>query len=105
MRATITDINQLDLNGTYTYGDYLLWRFEERLELIKGKIFKMPPAPNRRHQTILGHLHLPIGSFFKNHYCQVFLAPFDVRLPKKNQKYFGRENIHRRTARPLYNLR
>src|SRR5215217_1614082 len=85
MQATITDINQLDLEGTYTYADYLLWRFEERLELIKGKIFKMSPAPNRRHQTILGHLHLPIGSFFKNHYCQVFLAPFDVRLPKKNQ--------------------
>ncbi|WP_439559297.1 Uma2 family endonuclease [Dyadobacter sp.] len=80
MQATITNINQLDLNGTYTYADYLLWQFEERLELIKGKIFKMSPAPNRQHQTILGNFHLSIGSFFKNHYCQVFL-----RLPRKNQ--------------------
>jgi Uma2 family endonuclease len=85
MQTVIRDINQLDLNGTYTYADYLLWQFEERLELIKGKIFKMSPAPNRNHQVILGNLHLPIGSFFKNHYCQVFLAPFDVRLPKKDQ--------------------
>lgn len=28
---TITDINQLDMNGTYTYADYLLWEFEERV--------------------------------------------------------------------------
>ena len=42
----ITNINQLDVtNGLYTYADYLLWKFEERLELIKGKIFKMSPAP------------------------------------------------------------
>ena len=33
-------IDTLDLNGTYSYADYLKWEFEERLELIKGKIFK-----------------------------------------------------------------
>jgi Uma2 family endonuclease len=85
MPAIITDINELDPNGTYTYADYLLWQFEERLELIKGKIFKMSPAPNTSHQKILGKFHLEIGSFFKNHYCQAFLAPFDVRLAKKDQ--------------------
>lgn len=41
----ITNINQLDLNGTYSYADYLLWKFSERVELIKGKILKMSPAP------------------------------------------------------------
>ncbi|WAC09470.1 Uma2 family endonuclease [Dyadobacter pollutisoli] len=86
MSTTIKDINQLDLNGTYTYADYLLWRLEERLELIKGKIFKMSPAPNVRHQKISGKLHLEMGMFFKNHYCQVFYAPFDVRLHKKNSQ-------------------
>lgn len=85
MPPIITDINQLDLNGTYTYADYLLWHFEERLELIKGKIFKMSPAPNTRHQKISGRLFLEIGSFFKNHSCQAFFAPFDVRLPRKSQ--------------------
>ncbi|MCE6989358.1 Uma2 family endonuclease [Dyadobacter sp. CY323] len=87
MTTTITDINQLDLNGTYTYADYMLWQFEERLELIKGKIFKMSPAPSRRHQTILADLHLEVGNFFKGQYCNVFFAPFDVRLPKKNQDF------------------
>lgn len=85
MPAIVTDINQLDLNGTYTYADYLLWQFEERLELIRGKIFRMSPAPSSGHQKILGNLHLEIGPFFKKHHCQAFIAPFDVRLPKKDQ--------------------
>lgn len=85
MSAIITDINDLDLNGTYTYADYLLWQFKERVELIKGKIFKMSPAPSSVHQKILANIHLEIGFFFKKHYCQAFIAPFDVRLPKKDQ--------------------
>ena len=85
MPAIITDITELDLNGTYTYADYLLWQFKERVELIKGKIFKMSPAPSTQHQKISGKLHLRVGGFFENHYCQAFFAPFDVRLPKKGQ--------------------
>ena len=82
----MTNISQLDLTKTYSYADYLLWRFEERLELIKGKIFKMSPAPSRKHQRILGELHLQMGGFFKKHPCQLFFAPFDVRLPIKEVK-------------------
>ncbi len=33
--AAITDLSQLDLNGTYSYADYLTWKFEQTLELIK----------------------------------------------------------------------
>lgn len=50
----ITDIYTLDLNKSYTYADYLNWQFKERLELIKGRIFKMSPAPARQHQDITG---------------------------------------------------
>ena len=33
----VTSIDQLDpIKGIYTYEDYLLWKFEERVELIKG---------------------------------------------------------------------
>ncbi|MGV3604550.1 MAG: Uma2 family endonuclease [Dyadobacter fermentans] len=85
MPIIVTNINDLDPNGTYTYADYLLWRFKERVELIKGKIFKMSPAPGTAHQKISGKLHLRIGGYFENHYCQAFHAPFDVRLPKKDQ--------------------
>lgn len=88
---TITNINQLDLNKTYSYADYLLWRFKERVELIKGKILKMSPAPSRKHQEIAGSLYLAMGILFKNKPCKVYIAPFDVRLPRyspKNQEVF-----------------
>ena len=78
---TITDINQLDPTKKYTYADYLTWRFKERVELIKGKLFKMSPAPNRKHQRIVMNISGLIWTFLKKHKCQVFVAPFDVRLP------------------------
>ncbi|WP_392420593.1 Uma2 family endonuclease [Capnocytophaga canis] len=90
--ATINNINQLDLvNGVYTYADYLLWKFEERVELLKGKIFKMSPAPSLKHQRISLNITLFLGNYFKNQKCQLFVAPFDVRLPKKDEKG---DNIH-----------
>ncbi|WP_250632292.1 Uma2 family endonuclease [Rhodoflexus caldus] len=78
----ITDISQLDLNKTYAYADYLLWQFSERVELIKGKIFKMSPAPGKQHQIISGNFHVSIGGYLKQHdkKCRLLAAPFDVRL-------------------------
>lgn len=80
----ITDINQLDSNGTYTYADYLLWKFKERVELFKGKILEMSPAPARKHQDVSGNIYLKLGNFFKNKKCKLYSAPFDVRFPNKN---------------------
>ncbi len=37
----ITSLDQLDSNQTYTYSDYLGWKFEEYVELIKGKVLRM----------------------------------------------------------------
>lgn len=76
----ITSLDQLDFDKTYSYADYLKWQLQERVELIKGKIFKMSPAPARRHQRISGILHFEIYKFFENKACQVYSAPFDVRL-------------------------
>jgi len=43
---TITTVNELDaVYGRYSYADYLSWKIKERLELIKGKLFRMSPAP------------------------------------------------------------
>ncbi len=75
----------LDMNKLYTYADYYQWKFEERVELIKGVIFKMSPAPSRAHQEISGNLHISIGVFLKNKPCKVYAAPFDVRLPRKSK--------------------
>ena len=74
----------LDLTKSYTYADYLKWTFEERVELIKGKIFKLSPAPSSAHQRISLRLHLAIGNFLAGNRCEVFTAPFDVRLPRKS---------------------
>jgi Uma2 family endonuclease len=76
----VTDINQLDFSKTYTYADYLTWQFSERVELIRGRIFKMSPAPSRWHQRISTILVGELFSFLKEKSCEVFHAPFDVRL-------------------------
>ena len=83
----ITDINQLDLNKRYTYADYLLWQFSERVELIKGRVFKMSPSPRRIHQKISWEISYLIGKTIKknNNKCTAFTAPFDVRLSKKKK--------------------
>lgn len=71
---------QLDLEKDYSYLDYIKWTFSERVELIKGKILKMSPAPNRRHQFTVRNLYHRFGVFFEGKDCQWFPAPFDVRL-------------------------
>ncbi|TKK64770.1 Uma2 family endonuclease [Ilyomonas limi] len=68
----------------YTYADYLKFKFEERLELFKGHIMKMS-APNTRHQVLVGKLHLKLGNFLEHKKCNVYVSPFDVRLPKWNK--------------------
>lgn len=73
------NISSLDLNGTYSYADYLTWKFEGFLELIQGKIFKMS-APVTAHQEYVGEFHAQIHHYLRRKTCKVFVAPFDVRL-------------------------
>ena len=75
---------ELDLNKVYTYADYFKWKFEERVELIKGKIFRMSPAPSTIHQKLCGEISGQLWSYLRDKKCQVFSAPFDVRLPRKS---------------------
>ena len=70
----------------YTYTDYLKFDFEYMVELIRGVIYKMTPAPNSWHQEILGDLHVQFRKCFEDHPCKVYLAPFDVVLPVANEK-------------------
>ena len=78
--------SDLDLNGTYSYADYLKWTFDERLELLRGKIFKMPPAPASKHQLIVGEIHYQIKKYLYRKPCKVFLSPFDVRLAPRRKE-------------------
>ncbi len=79
------EISDLDLSKTYSYADYLQWKFEERIELIKGRIFKMSPAPSSKHQEISGNIYFAFKLYLLKKPCKVFSAPFDVRLPRKSK--------------------
>jgi Uma2 family endonuclease len=81
----VLNFSDLDLTKQYTYSDYMLWQFQERVELIKGFINKMSPAPNRLHQTISLNVSSTVFHKFKHESCKVYVAPFDVRLPIKSK--------------------
>jgi Uma2 family endonuclease len=60
---------------------------EEMVELIKGKIFRQAAAPRVIHQRISGIVFTSLFNFLKGKKCEVFAAPFDVRLPVKSKKH------------------
>jgi len=69
----------------YTYKDYINWSDEESWEIIDGTLYNMSPAPTRRHQKISGELFAAIHSYLKDKTCEVYSAPFDVRLSINNE--------------------
>jgi len=75
--------SDLDLTKTYTSADYLKWNFDERLELIKGYIFKMSPPPAEFHQRIFGKDFLNFMLIWtKNHVLFMVLLLMYVWLEK-----------------------
>ncbi len=90
--AAITDFSQLDPNGVYSYADYLTWKFDQALEIIKGKIFKMA-APSSLHQDIFRVLFLALGNHFKNQRCRLYSAPFDVRLLDRKKSLKANKDV------------
>jgi len=72
----------LDFKKRYTYADYLTWMDDKRRELIDG-FAHMMAGPLRIHAQLSLNISLGIKSFLKNNKrkCQVYHAPFDVRLP------------------------
>lgn len=78
-------MHSLDFTKTYSYADYLSWKIEDLVEIIKGKIMKMSPAPLTEHQIISREVSMPIAAYLYRKKCQLFEAPFDVRLPLKGK--------------------
>ncbi|QKG58287.1 Uma2 family endonuclease [Hymenobacter sp. BRD128] len=76
----ITQFSQLDLTKTYTYADYLTWKFDEFVELIKGEVMRPMAGPSRRHQEYSTNLLRQILPVMAGSSCRVYHAPFDVRL-------------------------
>ena len=64
-----------------TYADYLHSSENERYEIIDGKPYDMSLAPSTNHQRICRDLSLLMYQCLKDSSCELFIAPFDVRLP------------------------
>ncbi|MEX2592592.1 MAG: Uma2 family endonuclease [Anditalea sp.] len=73
-------------SGKYSYADYLTWQIDEMVEIIKGRLFKMTAAPSRIHQKVATKLSYRLYGFLKEKPCEVYIAPFDVRLPTTSTK-------------------
>jgi Uma2 family endonuclease len=69
------------LDERFTYGQYYAWDDGERWELIDGVRYNMTPTPVRKHQGISMHLSVRMHQFLLGTVCQLYFAPFDVRLP------------------------
>lgn len=76
----------LKKGAKFTYGDYVNWPEDERWELIDGYAYKMSPAPSRRHQEISRDLGVKIANFLTDKSCEIYFAPFDVRLPETDEQ-------------------
>jgi Uma2 family endonuclease len=72
-------------NKKYTYADYLTWPEEERWEIIDGVPY-MQASPTWQHQALSRELLTQFSNYLKDKPCQVFAAPFDLRIPCGNEK-------------------
>jgi len=77
---------ELALDKRYTYADYLTWIDDVRRELIEGFI-KLMPAPRPIHAKVSYNISWHLGAILKKNKgkCEVFYAPFDVRLPRNGE--------------------
>jgi Uma2 family endonuclease len=89
----VKHFSDLDLLKQYTFKDYLSWQFQERVELFRGFVAKMSPAPNTIHQIISRELGTALSVFLKRKNCQVFFAPIDVYLPTIDKKTIVQPDI------------
>lgn len=70
----------------HTYGEYLTWPEGIQAELIDGiPYIREPPAPSRSHQEVAGELYLQLRQALDGRSCRVYIAPFDVRLPRQGE--------------------
>ena len=85
-------VEEPDLTGTYTARDYISWKTEELMELLRGRISKMSPSPSSVHQQIVMNLGSALHIHFKRN-CLVFPSPYDVYLIKPGENWKDTKNI------------
>jgi Uma2 family endonuclease len=70
----------------HTYREYCTWPEDVRYELIDGQAYAMSPGPSRRHQEIGFEVARQVADALEGTGCRVYVAPFDVRLPRGSEK-------------------
>ena len=70
----------------HTYGDYLEWSRDYGDEIIDGVAYvRDPPSPSRIHQELVVALSYELCRALEGSSCCVYVAPFDVRLPRLDE--------------------
>ena len=69
----------------YTYQDYLSWPEGEHCELVDGVAYAKSPAPSYTHQKTSGEICRQMANQLLHRECQLFAAPFDVKLTDPDQ--------------------
>ena len=67
----------------YTFADVLTWEENDRIEIIDGEAVMMAP-PSRIHQKVSFEIGRQIGNYLEGKKCEVYPAPFGVRLFEKD---------------------
>ena len=80
----VYSLDDIDVSLTYSYANYLTWLFDDRVELLNGKLFKMS-APSPLHQEVSANLSSVLHTYLKGKPCKVYYAPFDVRFFKESK--------------------
>jgi Uma2 family endonuclease len=80
----VLSLDDIDASLTYNYANYLTWLFDDRVELIKGRVFPMS-GPARMHQRVSVHISYFLFQFLIGSPCEVYTAPFDVRFFKESK--------------------
>ncbi|MEY4926005.1 MAG: hypothetical protein RI894_441 [Bacteroidota bacterium] len=89
----ITHLSQLDVSKTYSYADYLTWKFTETVELLRGKIVAMA-APKPSHQDAVIALGSAFRTYLKHKKCRAYIAPFDVKLYNRAKSMIADRDIY-----------
>jgi Uma2 family endonuclease len=96
MKNDFASLRQFYLSKSkrYTYADYLTWLDDRRRELIDGVIFDLISALPVIHAKVSGWIFNKVYNAIRRRKgkCQVFHAPFDVRLPENGETAYDRIN-------------
>jgi Uma2 family endonuclease len=71
----------------YSYADYLTWLDDKTREIINGIVKLMSPAATTNHARVSLKIAYEFERYIRKRKgkCQVFIAPFDVRLTKNGE--------------------